>query len=569
MQNKVSSRSLADLLRKIERTPDTNRRQLRERRAAIRRLSKWSGLPPSQIPASPQGLRAVFDRVHRSGAGVRPHTIANVKYCCLDLLTESGINPSMRRRGQRPNPIHEEWSTYYQRLPTKYLKVCLTRLVHYFDTTNILPPSVDDAAFLRFASHVEETSLQANFPRMIRDAARAWNEATRLPENVLLQPVTVPASQRARKLLATEDLLLSLQRDITAFEEWAAGSDIFSQNARKRQLSRPTCRKIIQDIRRAVTLAVQAGVSLQTISDLRSLVSADNFTIILRQAHAEKKGKPSAYNFQMALSLMVIGRDFLKLDAEHVARLKELTYTVPRPPQRITNKNTQLIMRFDDPQVVRKLVEAPKDLWKLVRVTDRPNRWTLAKAQAAIALAMLPVIPLRLGNLTALAFDEHIFVRPKGYSTLTIPSDENKSGTALAFDIPPDLVAMLTEYREILAPKIIGHRPRYLFCRDDGELKNFATVRSLIQGYIRRYLGFHMNPHAFRHLAAKITLDQDPGAHGQVQQFLGHKNMQTTEKYYVNWDTKRAQRKHIENLEKALADAQGCRRSAGKRKDVQ
>ena len=50
----------------------------------------------------------------------------------------------------------------------------------------------------------------------------------------------------------------------------------------------------------------------------------------------------------------------------------------------------------------------------------------------------------------------------------------------LGFDIPPGVAKMLIEYRDRIAPKIIGHRPTRLFVNVDGTPKNQATVACLI-----------------------------------------------------------------------------------------
>jgi integrase len=48
-------------------------------------------------------------------------------------------------------------------------------------------------------------------------------------------------------------------------------------------------------------------------------------------------------------------------------------------------------------------------------------------------------------------------------------------------------------------------------------------------------------PHQFRHLAAKMILDEHPGAHELVRQ-MGHKNAKTATNFYAGIDTRRAGR---------------------------
>ena len=59
-----------------------------------------------------------------------------------------------------------------------------------------------------------------------------------------------------------------------------------------------------------------------------------------------------------------------------------------------------------------------------------------------------------------------------------------------------------------------------------------------------------MTPHQFRHLAAKIILDNNPGAFELVRQLLGHKNLKTTTNFYAGIDTRRAGRAHADLIMK-------------------
>jgi hypothetical protein len=51
-------------------------------------------------------------------------------------------------------------------------------------------------------------------------------------------------------------------------------------------------------------------------------------------------------------------------------------------------------------------------------------------------------------------------------------------------------------------------------------------------------------------LAAKIFLDANPGAYEVVRQFLGHRELKTTTRFYAGPDTRRAGRAHAELIKK-------------------
>jgi integrase len=46
-----------------------------------------------------------------------------------------------------------------------------------------------------------------------------------------------------------------------------------------------------------------------------------------------------------------------------------------------------------------------------------------------------------------------------------------------------------------------------------------------------------MHPHLFRHVAAKLFLDAQPGAYEVVRRVLGHRSIETTTGFYTGLET--------------------------------
>jgi integrase len=167
-------------------------------------------------------------------------------------------------------------------------------------------------------------------------------------------------------------------------------------------------------------------------------------------------------------------------------------------------------------------------------------------------------MPVRSENLAELAFDVHLFIREDAHavSSLELSAGEVKNGeTDMVFDIPPQIVKILIEYRDHIAPKVIGHRPVRIFVNADGTPKSQSTVAWLIKTNLARRAGILLTPHQFRHLTAKIMLDAEPGCIEIVGQMLGHKNPKTTTNFYAGIDSRRAGRHHQRLIERTL-DAQ-------------
>jgi len=308
---------------------------------------------------------------------------------------------------------------------------------------------------------------------------------------------------------------------------------------------------------------VESGIKPSAIRSLADLESPDHFKRILRRRLDSVSGEENTFNLALGQALIQIAHEWARVDAPVFAELKRLVGKMPAPVMALTDKNKRALRQFDDPAVLRRLYSLPERLWIEARRDKKPNFRTLAKAQAALAVAILCYMPLRLQNLTALEFDTHLFMRDgaRAISTLELPASEVKNRTEAGFDIHPAVAKMLIEYRDRFAPKVIGRRPTRLFVNADGTPKNQATVACLIMTYLRRRAGIVLTPHQFRHLSAKVVLDVEPGGFETVKQLLGHKSIKTTVGAYAGIDSRRAARRHQYLVEQALVAQTPARRS--------
>ena len=169
---------------------------------------------------------------------------------------------------------------------------------------------------------------------------------------------------------------------------------------------------------------------------------------------------------------------------------------LPVPLKGLTDKNKRFLRQFDDLNALQRLVQLPERLWAEVKRETRPTYRTLAKAHAALAIGILIYMPIRPQNLLTLEFERHLFIRTgrEAKSTLELSSGEVKNDMDLAFEIPPQVVKMLVEYRERIAPKIIGERPARLFVNVDGTPKAEKALGVLITNYARRRAGITIDP---------------------------------------------------------------------------
>lgn len=534
--------------------------------AALRLLAKWTGKSLDDLPASLPRLAELIDQVNPISIGVRPKQLSQLKLDCRDAIAFSGLVSGAVAVGRQAKVSSPAWSIVEGRLDEPRLLTGLIRFVRWCVRAGVRPRDVDDQVLDRFVADVQRTSERKNQYQLKRTTALVWNEIGGRHSHLKLQLLTEPPSRLRKTRIPLDQFPAEFIADWNAFAAWAGGQDVFVDDVRPVRLASISLVTIRSRMHLAADTLVRSGTPIESVTSLAVLTEVEAFRSILRQRHEDVAGEANIDNSLLAANLIQIARDWVKVGDTVLAKLKELKKKQPKPELAMTAKNKRLVRQFDDPELVQRFLSVPERIWNQVEekaTSSRPlSKWDLASAQAAIGLAILMSMPIRRKNLTALVFDENILIRQSMQSTLFVPQADTKSFNDIEFDIPPQLERWLLEYRHCVAPAVIGFAPKYLFCDAKGGLKGFAAVQYLVQRYLTLYLGIHMNPHAYRHLAAKFLLDDSPGAYREVQELLGHKKLETTAIFYAGLDTRRAGGLHASLLDAALVSATSCKVSS-------
>lgn len=525
---------------------------------ALEQLARLTGKPLADLPADVPAIAKLIDDLDPKRIDASPELLALMKIRCRTAIALSRLVPGVVVNGGRSR-MTPEWQAFARYIETNVVRNGLKRLMRWSSRMHIAPRKVDDALIDRFMADLRRTSERKHLYRVHRATTRFWNEmAASFPE-LGLQRVAVPAAYDPRKRVSIGAFPSSLLSDWEAFAAWARGDDEFATDMRPVRLASSSLDVMFRRIHLAANALVRSGAPIETIRNLSDLTSVEAFRSILSQRHKDVDGKATFDNDGMAQNLVLIAREWVKVSPEVLAKLKELKKKQPKPAFEMSEKNLNLVMKFDDTDLVGKFVQVPDKIWagvqdKLVS-GKRLSRTDLAQAQTAIGLAILMNMPIRLSNLRALAFGEHILIRDGMPSTLFLAQEDTKTFNNVEFEIPDWLVGWLVEYRDRIAPRVIGRQPSVLFANADGSLKGFMAVRYLVQRYLKLHLGLHVHPHAYRHLAAKFVLDDSPGAYRVVQELLGHKKLETSIAFYAGLNTRRAGELHSQLLESTLTQA--------------
>jgi integrase len=164
-------------------------------------------------------------------------------------------------------------------------------------------------------------------------------------------------------------------------------------------------------------------------------------------------------------------------------------------------------------------------------------------AQLAVAIAILTHAPVRLSNLVQIKLGYNL-IKPGGLSSpyrLVFPHYDVKNRVDLEFPFDEELTAIIDEYihqfRSIL---LRGSNELWLFPGENGGSKDAKTLSEQITKRVEKATGLRITTHQFRHAAAAIWLKYHPGDYETVRRVLGHRNIQTTIKFYCGLETMQA-----------------------------
>jgi integrase len=538
----------------------TRRRDLR---SAVTRFAKLRAQLPSAIPLDLVDLRRTLDGIVPAGANVSSKRWANLRSDLTAAIDASGLRPMLKTADV---DVNEVWARLLGPAD-RGVRNGLSRFARWASLRRIPPEAVDNGTIDRFMADLDGATLVRNLRKLPRTVAKAWNAVVRLHPAAALRPVTVRSNKPASNGMTWQQLPRSFQEDAERYLAWTALPDPLAEGARPKALAKGTRNLRRTQILSAARAMVAAGIPADQITSLTSVIEPDTFRTVLRQRWREDGCKLTFFTNGLADTLIAIAAEWARVPPDVVSELKTLRRKLGTLPTGLTEKNRALLRKFDDPRLVAALVQLPDKLWHAARRRLATQRRPFIVLQTAIAIDLLSHLALRMQNLSSLRFDTHLHW-PQGRrkpAIIRFGADETKNDVLLEFEIPTVLAERLQVYRNEIAPAIIGKRPDAVFVSLTGKPRSQAAIKLTIETTILRHLGVKITPHQFRHLAAMIALDANPGGYESVRQLLGHKNLNTTTKFYAGIDTRRAGRAHADLIMKLRESKLGRGRPRGTR----
>ncbi|HEV7457307.1 MAG TPA: tyrosine-type recombinase/integrase [Roseococcus sp.] len=540
--------------------PESTRHDLR---SALRRTAQILHQPPANVLANVSQLNHDLYRHAPAAHGMGHAAFEQLVSRLRRALRLAGWHaPDIKGEGRLSPP----WKSFLGHVSPEGLRAGLRGLARYCDQRGLSPADVDDALLARFATEDAATRIFPNAHTRAPELAHSWNRALgQQPDQAGLSTVSAPR-RRIPYTFPLEALPASFQADVDAFTArftgmmvakpmrgreggeragpWTRPPLLVTGGSRRRLRPwRPATLATRQfSIRQAVAALLASGFPMEAVTSLAVLVQPlENARRILEFYLERADGKIGSQRESISKVLALIARHHLALPPEEVETLvewhRELT---PRNQLEMGPKARECLRLLWQEERRAILLALPAHLMARARQDGLEPIERARLQRAACIIELLICCPMRIGNLHRLTLTRHLryLDGPRRPTHIQLEGWETKGHEDHDFGIPRAAGEMLQTFiregRQLLATP--GNP--YLFPGQNGEGPlSTDQLRAIFQDEVEGATGVRVHPHAMRGFASLIFLTSYPGQYEVLRRVLGHKDVETTRRYYTGLES--------------------------------
>ena len=532
----ASTPTFATVIQKLE--ADTALADLRRRDliSGLRRVAKALGRQPEETFAEPKWLQPRLSKVSPAVLGLTVKSWQNAVSDARSALVQVGI---VNRRNRHTNDLQPSWRTLWMRvlmLRDNNLEAGLGRFIHFINNLGVAPDSVTQAHADAFLKGLQAEEIAKLPEASWRNAVNAWNHARDRVEDWPRIALVLPKRQNVVRL-PDHALPAAFLTDLAALMQQLAQPDPFAGDGPMRAIAASTIKQRTSMLKRFASELLHAGVPTTNIGSIAAICAPEIAKRGL-QAMFARNGNRSGVVIDNMASILLACASTLGLGNDVRKGLADLARRVALPMQRgMTRKNRDRLRVLRNDATLLRLLNLPDKLCAMGRKL-KPQAAALAR-EDALAIAILLVCPLRIGNIAALHLDLNVQCPGDGSVFIVFAEEEIKNNRPMEFELPADVRRMLGKHRVDRSPLLCPSGTPWLFPRRDGTGPvDAATLSTRLKKRILKETGIVMNAHLFRHLTAMLYLDANPGGYEAVRRLLGHSSVSKTISVYTGLETR-------------------------------
>jgi integrase len=536
--------TLADVLEIVLRAPGLSATGRRDRASALRTVGRLMCRPLDMLPCDVASVRAILSDVAPARHGLshgRWTNVSSLVFRSLDLAQVSRL-PS-----RSTTPIAPAWYALLLPLPEQPYRLAIRPFARYCSREGITPEDVDLQVFEGYEQALQNSARAEPRHAYLR-LVRAWNTAGTISN--AWPAFKVSAATRRRDYSLPWDVFPpSFKEDVDAMVAAVIDPDPFCDSSPK-PIKRATAKRRAHTMRALASVLVRKGHDPKSFDSISSLVSVDRVKAALRFIYERGERRKTTNLRNFANHICVVAEHWVGVPDESLVALKAIRSSVDCGPAAMTDKNRATLRCFEDDRLIDAFLAVPERVWRRHRDLDCLKISQAVDLQVALAIEILTVAPVRLGNLSAIRLDRNLIDEGAGRKRrvhLHFPANDVKNGVDLDFPLPSATIALLDCYVEHVRPTLARKGSAYLFPGEGTEHKCGALLSAQIAEMVERQVGVRLTAHQFRHLAGFIYLKSHPGGHEVVRRLLGHKSIETTLRFYAGMEVSAAVR-HYDTL---------------------
>jgi integrase len=350
----------------------------------------------------------------------------------------------------------------------------------------------------------------------------------------------------------------SFAADLERYPAVASGRDILTKTTRRKPVRAGTLHDQLRRLRQLASVQVKTGRPIEEITSISALFEDSHIENALQWYLDQDGERLRRARVELIGMLIGIGKHHLQLPPARLDQLRTICKRVGAPRQvRMTDRNLSLLQQLRDGRTRRAFYSMAETIFAEIKGKPVTKRTALL-AQVAVVHAILTNAPMRFGNLLELDFEQHlrsIGSGPRATFQISIAASDVKNDQHLEFELTLQTAAMLCLYRDRYRPVLAEARgSTLLFPGRKGGHKHHVTLAQQLCRMVRTRTGIRLHPHLYRHIAAYIYLRAHPGDFETVRQLLGHTSIDTTRRFYADFDRFFAHHQYLKVLEgEALA----------------
>ena len=531
--------SFVDLITDIEQDAELSEEHRRHWVCSSRQIAEGLDRPLAVIPARWSAIRIPVSQLHHARLGVTAKTLANHKANVKAALRWFTKKHELPQHGVRLTPC---WARFRGGLDD-HVWERVSSLVRYCSARGIGPASVNDSIFEQYWRYRSETTALVANNTAKRFMARVWNACATSTDSWSLRRLAEPPIKVTEP--AWEAFPERLRTDV---EEYLAGLGQVHRTLKGKRIQ--PCSPATIATRRAeivamARMAVRLGVSTGALTSLAALLDPNVVERVIA-AYWQKNGEePKTGTIDLGWKVLRMARETRCLDQAALDRLDEIRVALEQHRREgLTAKNMKLVRQALTDGVWSEVVSLPNLLMQQARLAkDHAPVKAAVAAQLAAAVAILTFAPIRLGNLSKIELGQNL-IKPGGPNTpywLVFPNYDVKNRVDLNFKFDQPLTDLLDEYVHQFRPTLLrGANTGWLFPGEAGQPKHKLLFSKQITVRVQKATGLRLTVHQFRHAAAAVYLKHRPGDYETVRRLLGHRDIQTTTRFYCGLQTMEA-----------------------------